>query len=198
METSNIYIDIITAVAAVIAAITAIYTAIITYKSNQKKDLLQNYTAERLRDLHEMKENANVLLEEAAIIVYYKVDEEDINISDKINRIIEASNRYWFVLKPVYKRDEEVLYAMVNLRNALIGYYKGMKKGKQEKYVVEIKKKGECFKKLAFTYAHSSWTCIKNQIMKGEFSQYKEFDFIYENNKKVIDILINNNDVWSI
>ena len=88
METSNIYIDIITAVAAVIAAITAIYTAIITYKSNQKKDLLQNYTAERLRDLHEMKENANVLLEEAAIIVYYKVDEEDINISDKINRII--------------------------------------------------------------------------------------------------------------
>ena len=40
METSNIYIDIITAVAAVIAAITAIYTAIITYKSNQKKDLL--------------------------------------------------------------------------------------------------------------------------------------------------------------
>lgn len=192
MESSVTYIDILTVVAAVIAAVAAIYTAIDTRRTNEKKDLLDNYTSERLRDLREMKKCANILLNEATMAIYFTKDRQDVEA--RISKIVEASNEYWFILKPVYVRDEEVIHAMLDLKNEIIDYYKETKESEREKHIPLLKEKGMCFRKLAFIYAHSSWTCIKNQITYGEYSQYYEFNKVYTDNEKLVEELINNTE----
>lgn len=198
MIMDSTFIDTFTVVAAIIAAMASVYNIIETKKNNEKKDILDNYTSERLYDLHEMKKWANVLLNEAAIAINLTEERQDAEV--RISRVVEASNQYWFILKPVYMRDEEVLRAMLDLKKEIIDYYKESEKSKREKHIPALKDKGMCFRKLAFIYAHSSWTCIKDQIMSGVCSQYDEFNYIYTKKESKIEELFNENqeyvDLW--
>lgn len=195
MENSITYIDIITAIAAIMAAMAAIYTVVDTRKTNEKKDLLDNYTAQRLHDLYEMKKWTNVLLNEATMATYFTKDRED--VEERISKVVEAGNEYWFTLKPVYLRDEEVLCAMQDLKNEIINYYMEPKEAERKKHISLLRDKGMQFRKLAFIYAHSSWTCIKNQIVYGEYSQYDEFNDVYTRNERTVEELMSNKKhIW--
>lgn len=191
-------IDIITVIGAFMAAIAAIYTAVVTKNSNEKTNLLNNYTAERLRDINNLKKCAALLLSEALKATYFTEDFTD--TKEKISKIIEVSNEYWLILKPVYIRDKDTLKSMVELKNELIDYYMSINEEERKKHIPAIEEKSVRFRQLTFLYIQSSWTCVKHQILYGEKSEYREFNQVYMGLENQFDVLLLNEefkDLWN-
>lgn len=191
-------IDVATLIAAIVAVISAIYTTNATKKDNLKKDMLGNLTAERIEDLHCIKKWSNVVLSEATVALSMIECDE----LDKVNAIVNACNELWFVFKPVYVRDCEVLHSLKELEDGLISFYLCDDSSQRELHLEMIKEKRDCFRRTVFLYVQSSWTCIKNQILKGEQSSYVEFESVYKQNIKKIDEILKDDkykefsDVW--
>lgn len=191
--------DIATIIAAILAAITGGISVIVSTRNakrdNLKRDMLENLTAERIDDLHNIKKYANILLSNATIIIMCK---DDLNTTEIIKSIIVARNELWFILKPVYKFDAEVLISLTSFTNIMLSYLKD----KKTTDVETIKKLRDEFREAVFLYVHSSWTCIKNQILKGEQSGYNEFENVFEKNigaiKKVRKEEKNAEQLWHI
>lgn len=193
-------IDIFTAITALIAAIAAVYNVVVTQRSSEKGALLSYYTSERLKDNHELKKCSSILLDEASFAVHGIGLSKD--TEERIRRIIESTNEYSFILKAVYPRDEQTLKILLELKNALIAYYNSSnKETDKEHYIGEIKEKGKQFRIRSFLYIHSSWACIKRQILYGEQSQYREFNKTYtENEKKITELMSKPSfeELWSV
>lgn len=136
----------------IISILASTFIAVSNFRTTKKQVMIQSYTAERLHDLHEIKKWANILLSEACLVTH--VVNTNVDCVKRIERINGACNEFRFLLKPVYEIDFE-------------------------KYVKAINQAGIEFRRGAFLYAHSSWTCIKRQIHKGEFSEYKNFKKAY-------------------
>lgn len=162
----------------IISILASTFIAVSNFRTTKKQVMIQSYTAERLHDLHEIKKWANILLSEACLVTH--VVNTNVDCVKRIERINGACNEFRFLLKPVYEIDKEVIGYAINLQDSLIEFYKDKDRNNNfEKYVKAINQAGIEFRRGAFLYAHSSWTCIKRQIHKGEFSEYKNFKKAY-------------------
>ncbi len=163
--------DIPAFIAATIAALSAVYSAYQANRNNQKKDMLEHLTSERLKDLYGIKKWATVMLNEASIAVHTSGEDKD----DRIRNISTASNELWFFFKPVYALDHKVLCALRSLTDELVRSYEEERTNEAD-CRLKIQTLGESFRKEIFLYAHSAWGCIKQQILNGEQSTYAEFE----------------------
>ena len=177
------YLDIIAVIGALLATIVSIYSIIINKNISEKNSLLDNYTAERLRDLHNLKKCSIVILSEVSKILNGKYTEAD--AKERLAVIIDTCNEYWFILKPLYKRDRVTLKSLAELEELLIDYYNNKEVNEDD-----LKSRSIDFRQKTFLYIHSSWSCIKNQMLYMERSEYYEFDAVYkkrENKLKKIE-----------
>lgn len=183
-------LDIATVIAASLAAIAAIYNIKVSKIDSQKKDMLNNLTSERIDDLHKIKECSNVILSEATVVIHISVNDKE----EKIRNVIAASNELWFIFKPVYYLDCEVLYSLKDLVDTLVYFYKNDCSVEDTEIIERIIEKRDSFRQNVFLYVYSSWTCIKHQILDGEKSGYTEFEKVYAANKARIAELKEGNE----
>ncbi len=182
---SDFNFDIATVIAAVVAAIAALFSAYAAKKDNAKKDMLENLTTERINDVHNIRKWSGILLSEASIALNTKVENKD----ERISRVLSAANELWFVFKPVYTIDLEVLYALKHLVNALLSYYRQDYTCDEESQKRLVANCAGEFRRKAFLYAQSDWTCVKNQILEGQRSSYDDFNQVHAKNQRTLEAL---------
>lgn len=187
---SDLNFDLATVIAAVVAAIAALFSAYTSKKDNAKKDMLENLTTERINDVHNIKKWAGVLLTESSVVLNTQVSKQDED--ERIRNIITAANELWFIFKPVYEIDREVLFSLKKLVNTLLDYYHEDFQENRKKKKLLIKQQAEEFRKQTFLYAHADWTCVKNQILNGQRSSYTDFKEIHSTNGDTITKLSQN------
>ena len=180
-------LDVAAIIAAGIAFITALLTTIITAflssKESKKKDMLDNLTAARLSDLRNIDKLSVAILSEAAIAT--KTNQE--NKQARIKKLILAENELRFLLKPVYDIDCDVLVALKELSDAIISLYRSDAPEKADALKTSVAENAAEFRRLIFLYRHSSWTCIKQQIVKNENSTYAEFQVRYRQHRETLE-----------
>lgn len=173
-------VDLATVLAAAVAAAAALYSAYTTKKDNVKKDMLANLTTERMRDVHDIRKWSGIILSEASIALNTKIDDED----EHISTIITAANELWFVFKPVYTIDRDLLFSLKKIVDALLAYYHRDFDCSEKVQKERIAQLATDFRKKAYLYSHADWTCVKNQILVGERSSYTDFNQVH---KKIQD-----------
>lgn len=193
----NQAIDIATIIIACVAAAASVYTVVLTKRNDEKKDLLEHFTTERLKNVHDIKHWAGILLREASIALQTC---SIVDRNERISSILEAVNNLWFIFKPVYEIDRTLLTSLYELESLLLSVYKLESTPLPCELANHLREKRNEFRKLSFLYAHSGWTCVKSQIFNSEKSSYSEFRVIYLQNKKTLDTLPQNrtsSDWWN-
>jgi len=177
---------LIQVLAMVISLISLASNVLLTVSETKKKHMLENYTKERLTELHRIKDIAcSILLETDPSFI-------SINNSLNIKEIIKLCDELSFYLKPAYEIDRKTIVSINNLKKAALEYSKG-----HGCDINSLKESGLQFRQNIYRYIHSSWMCIKLQVQKGIFTTYKEFEEIYNSTEVTIfNIKEGSIDVW--
>ena len=193
--------DIAAVIAASVAAIVSLIAAYDARKDNAKKDMLENLTKERINDVHNIRKWSGVILSEASLALKTKAQQKD----ERLSNIIQATNELWYLFKPVYELDRQVLYALKKLVEALYAFYDSEQDTDMTALKEAITLSAREFREKSFLYSHSAWTCVKNQILEGERSSYNEFGDVHAKNSAALQKLHEkaefagpHKDIWNI
>jgi hypothetical protein len=162
-------------ISALVSITALVINVLLTLKENKKKHMLENYTRQRFNELNKLRELISGILRET--------DMDLIEINDEINikSIVEMCNELSFCFKPIYKIDCDTIYSLFELKKCVLEYHKD----RNIKTDQQLRKAILEFRKQAYLYTQSAWTCIKKQISEGKTTEYKDFERIHNDFEKI-------------